>query len=141
MLLNLLIFVLSFAFMECTAWFTHKYIMHGWLWSLHKSHHQPKKGFEKNDFFGIFFAAIAIIFIWLGVDTYNYYFWIGLGITAYGAAYFIFHDVIVHQRLITRFKTTSPYLQKIIRAHKLHHKNLGKENGQYFGFLYIRKVK
>jgi len=127
--------------MEGVAWFTHKYIMHGVLWSLHQSHHQPKKGFEKNDFFGIFFASIAIIFMAIGVSEYNYYFWIGLGITAYGAAYFIFHDVIVHQRMAAPFKTNNAYLKKIIRAHKLHHKGLSKEGGQYFGFLFIRKTK
>ena len=25
--------------MEFVAWFAHKYIMHGFLWSLHKDHH------------------------------------------------------------------------------------------------------
>ncbi len=140
-MLNLCIFLLSFIFMEGVAWFTHKYIMHGLLWNLHQSHHQPKKGFEKNDFFGIFFAAIAIVCIAIGVSAFNYYFWIGLGITAYGAAYFIFHDIIVHQRVAARLKINSPYLQKITRAHKLHHKTLGKEGAQYFGFLFVRKIK
>jgi len=25
--------------MEFVAWFTHKHIMHGFLWNLHKDHH------------------------------------------------------------------------------------------------------
>jgi beta-carotene 3-hydroxylase len=29
----------AFIFMEFMAWFTHKYIMHGFLWVLHKNHH------------------------------------------------------------------------------------------------------
>ena len=38
--------------MEFAAWFTHKYVMHGFLWDWHEDHHQPhlKEGFfEKND--------------------------------------------------------------------------------------------
>jgi hypothetical protein len=31
--------------------------MHGFLWVLHKSHHEPRKGaFELNDLFGFIFA-------------------------------------------------------------------------------------
>jgi len=29
----------AFLFMEFVAWFTHKYVMHGFLWVLHKDHH------------------------------------------------------------------------------------------------------
>lgn len=36
----------SFLAMEGVAWFTHKYIMHGLLWTLHKDHHKKEsKGF------------------------------------------------------------------------------------------------
>ncbi|MEO0777155.1 MAG: fatty acid hydroxylase, partial [Bacteroidota bacterium] len=33
--------------MEFAAWFTHKYVMHGFLWDWHEDHHQPhlKEGF------------------------------------------------------------------------------------------------
>ena len=30
----------AFCFTEFTAWFNHKYIMHGPLWFLHKDHHK-----------------------------------------------------------------------------------------------------
>ena len=48
--------------MEGVAWFTHKYIMHGFLWSLHKDHHQPNHDtiLEKNDFFFVIFAIPPI---------------------------------------------------------------------------------
>lgn len=36
----ILIFLATFCFMEFMAWFTHKYVMHGFLWSLHKDHHK-----------------------------------------------------------------------------------------------------
>ena len=47
--LNIGIVVATFFFMEGVAWFTHKYIMHGVLWSWHKSHHtvHPHK-LERN---------------------------------------------------------------------------------------------
>ena len=38
-LLWIFIVLLTFVFMEFVAWFSHKYIMHGFLWSLHKDHH------------------------------------------------------------------------------------------------------
>ena len=40
MLINILIVLGTFIFMEGVAWFTHKYVMHGFLWSWHKSHHK-----------------------------------------------------------------------------------------------------
>lgn len=126
--------------MEGVAWFTHKYIMHGLLWNLHKSHHSERHGtFELNDLFGIFFSMLAIIFIAIGFKDFDAFFWIGLGITSYGIAYFVFHDIIVHRRIKVKFITDNLYLKKIIRAHKIHHKNTEKENGCCFGFLFIAR--
>ena len=82
--LNLLIVILTFFLMEGVAWFTHKYIMHGFLWFLHKDHHvpNPKKVFEKNDYFFLIFAIPGILCIMFGIEqAMNYYFWIGIGIT------------------------------------------------------------
>ncbi|MFL5730932.1 MAG: sterol desaturase family protein [Cytophagaceae bacterium] len=138
MVINILILLAAFVMMEGVAWFTHKYVMHGFLWSLHKSHHQPHKGFELNDLFGIFFAGIAIWLIWLGFDTLNYLFWAGLGITAYGFAYFIFHDVLVHRRMDHNLRPENSYLKKITRAHKIHHKNQNRKEGKFFGFLFVK---
>ncbi len=35
----------AFVLMEGVAWFTHKYVMHGFLWSIHRDHHQHREGF------------------------------------------------------------------------------------------------
>src|SRR5829696_5132034 len=89
----------AFAFMEGFAWFTHKYVMHGFMWVWHRSHHEPRTGaFELNDLFAVVFAAPAIVAIWFGVNGVPWLLPIGLGITAYGAIYFVFHDGMVHQR-------------------------------------------
>ena len=96
------IFVAVFFTMEGVAWFLHKYVMHGFLWVLHKSHHQPRKGvWELNDAFGLFSVAISMaLFEWsvqLGGPRWALF--AALGITAYGAVYFLAHDVLVHHRI------------------------------------------
>lgn len=136
-LFNILIAVVTFLFMEFMAWFSHKYIMHGFLWSWHRSHHRPRHGiFEKNDLFAVVFSIPAILLIYFGFDGFTVPFWIGLGITAYGGAYMIFHDIIVHRRVKMNFKTDSRYMKRLIRAHKIHHKHTEKEGAEAFGFLF-----
>tara|TARA_Y100000994_G_scaffold201790_1_gene172536 strand:+ start:50 stop:505 length:456 start_codon:yes stop_codon:yes gene_type:complete len=137
--LGLIITIISFLFMEFVAWFTHKYIMHGFLWTLHKDHHQPKKEnvFQKNDYFFLIFAIPGIIFIILGLSKLIFLFWIGLGITLYGLAYFIIHDIFIHQRLNLFKKTSSIYLKSLRKAHKIHHKNIEKDDGENFGMLFF----
>lgn len=123
--------------MEGFAWFMHKYVMHGWGWILHQSHHKPRHGrFELNDLYALIFALPAIILMWLGKPEYNYLFWLGTGISAYGLCYFVFHDIIVHRRVKHNYRMGSNYMKRIIRAHKIHHKNRTKENAEAFGFLF-----
>ena len=139
MLINIVITLGAFIFMEFVAWFTHKYVMHGFLWFLHKDHHQPKKNqvFEKNDAFFCIFAVPGVITILIGVPNFSWPFWLGLGITLYGFAYFLIHDLFIHQRSKIFKKTSFRYLNALRRAHKIHHKNLEKENGENFGMLFF----
>ena len=127
--------------MEAVAWFTHKYIMHGFLWVLHKDHHDRSNDsvFERNDFFFLIFAIPGSVFIIVGSQLgFDFFlFWIGLGITLYGAAYFFVHDLFIHQRIKVLKKTKNPYLLAIRRGHKVHHKYLGKEDGECFGMLLV----
>lgn len=125
--------------MEFMAWFTHKYVMHGFLWSLHKDHHQPEKGwFEKNDTFFLFYAAISTtLFITWKEGWFVYGLSIGLGILIYGIAYFLVHDVFIHRRLSWLKRSDHPYFRAIRKAHKVHHKHLGKEEGECFGMLFV----
>lgn len=140
--LNVLIFLGTFFFMEGVAWFTHKYVMHGFLWSWHKSHHAPYDGvFEKNDLFGLVFSVPAVVCLMIGLEyeSLNFLAWIGAGITAYGIFYVLFHDILVHQRVKTGFRAKSRYLKRMIRAHKIHHKCPEKDGAEAFGFLYAPK--
>jgi beta-carotene 3-hydroxylase len=132
-----LLFLGAFAGMEVVAYLMHKYVMHGPLWVLHASHHRPRTGpFEANDLFGVFFALPSIILIYYGTHGYPPLLALGLGMTAYGAAYFGFHDVVVHRRVSHRYRPQSRYMQKIVLAHLVHHKTTTKEGATSFGFLY-----
>lgn len=137
---NTLIVLAAFLSMEAVAWFTHKYIMHGLLWILHKDHHKKESSgfFEHNDFFFLIFALPGILGLYIGMNAgYNYLFWIGLGITLYGMAYFFVHDIFIHQRFKVLRKIDNTYFKAIRRAHKMHHKHLGKEEGECFGMLWV----
>jgi len=139
-LFNFLIVFGTFIAMEGVAWFTHKYIMHGLLWVLHKDHHhKDHEGFlERNDFFFLIFAIPGIICLALGsLYGNNIAFWIGIGITIYGAAYFFVHDIFIHQRLKVLRNADHWYFKAIRRAHKMHHKHTGKEDGECFGMLWV----
>jgi beta-carotene 3-hydroxylase len=130
----------SFLFMEGIAWFAHKYIMHGLLWTLHKDHHKKESQgfFEHNDFFFLIFALPGIVSLFVGLrQEFSFWFWIGLGITLYGFAYFFVHDIFIHQRFKWLRTSDNKYFKAIRRAHKMHHKHLGKEEGECFGMLWV----
>lgn len=138
-LLNIAIVVGTFFFMEFMAWFTHKYIMHGLMWYFHKDHHQHEPGFfEKNDVFFLIFAVPSFLCILFGaLHGYDFRFFIGVGIALYGMCYFLVHDVFIHQRFKWLKHSKHPYLKALRKAHKVHHKHLGKEEGECFGMLVV----
>ncbi len=136
----ILIFLITFCIMEFNAWLIHKYVMHGFLWNIHEDHHHKKHDswFEKNDLFFVFFAAISIGFkILHGVYDLWWCLPISLGILAYGIAYFVVHDIFIHQRFKWLRKANNKYAKGVRRAHKIHHKHLGKEEGENFGMLVV----
>lgn len=139
---NIFLVVFTFFAMEGVAWATHKYVMHGFLWSWHKSHHSPRHGFfEKNDLFAVVFSipSVAAIVAGFEFEQVGFLKWIGFGILAYGIFYVLFHDILVHRRVKIKFIAKNPYLRRMIRAHKIHHKHLEKDGAEAFGFLYAPK--
>ncbi|MEY3965616.1 MAG: hypothetical protein RL263_785 [Bacteroidota bacterium] len=137
-LTNTLVFLGFFIFMEAFAWFTHKYVMHGFMWIWHRSHHEPRHGaFELNDLFGFMFAIPSVILIVLGSDEFDWRFFAGLGIAGYGLAYFLVHDVFVHQRVKWLKKTNLPYFRAMRLTHHLHHSVHSKQGAEAFGFLFV----
>lgn len=139
-MIYLLITLGVFLIMECVTWLTHKYVMHGFMWYFHEDHHQPKYAniFERNDIFFVIFAIPSIVLFYFGAKAgFNHLFFIGLGITLYGFCYFMIHDVLIHQRFKWFKNTKNKYLIGLRKAHKVHHKHLGKEEGECFGMLFV----
>ena len=128
--------------MEAVAWIAHKYVMHGWLWSLHKSHHEPREGaFEKNDWFAVFFAIPSMLLMYFGVHGTPLALAAGIGILGYGLIYFFFHDILVHRRIDFGLRPKKGYLARVVQAHKLHHAVEGKHGCVSFGFIFAPSPK
>ena len=137
--IGLTLFLATIALMEGFAYAAHRWIMHGPGWFLHASHHTPRAGnWELNDLYAAIFALPSILLLLGGVQLgwWPGCTWIGAGVAAYGAIYFGFHDVIVHQRLRHRYVPRAPYMKRIVQAHRLHHVVETKAGTVSFGFLW-----
>jgi beta-carotene 3-hydroxylase len=136
--LNLTAFLIGLIGMEGVAWATHRYLMHGPLWSWHRCHHEPGggRGPELNDLFGLVFSGLAIalfaIGAWRGIAALT---WLAAGVTAYGALYLLAHDGLVHQRFPFPRPSDGGYLARLVQAHHLHHRTRGRLGAVSFGFL------
>ncbi|CAF1032588.1 unnamed protein product [Adineta steineri] len=126
--------------MELLSWFLHKYIFHGVLWFIHKTHHNRTlhSTFELNDIFSLIFSLISITLLYIGWFTpSSIHLAIGFGVTFYGFLYFIIHDGLIHQRYSSWNKTTSIYLKQVRRAHQRHHTHPNKTPSEEFGLFLI----
>ena len=75
-------FAAGFVAMEYVAAAAHRYLMHGPLWALHRSHHAPghRRGVQANDLFALLFAGVAIaLFAAGGVWRSAPLWWAGAG--------------------------------------------------------------
>lgn len=136
------IVVATVVVMEAVAWASHRYIMHGWGWGWHRSHHEPHDGaFEKNDLYAVIFALVPVALFAVGSAWWPPLFWVAVGITVYGLLYFFVHDGLVHQRWPFRHQPKNPYLKRLVQAHRLHHAVEGREGCVSFGFLYAPPLR
>jgi beta-carotene 3-hydroxylase len=126
--------IVAFAAMEPITAFTHRFVMHRFGLVLHRSHHRPThRGWQRNDMFPLLFAGVVCTGLWLGfhhpalADLVP----IGTGITTYGAAYAVVHDVYIHRRLRWFGDTRIPVLERLAAAHAVHHRT----GGPPFGML------
>jgi beta-carotene 3-hydroxylase len=134
----LLITLLTILLMEGKAWLMHKYVLHGFLWKLHRSHHVPHKSwFEWNDFFFMYYGILAMLCFICGSLYQDFLFWVGAGISIYGAAYFLVHNLYIHRRLKIFGKTVNFYLRALDIAHKMHHRTRGRDGSESFGMLWV----
>jgi beta-carotene 3-hydroxylase len=135
--INTVIVITTIAAMELVANLGHRYVMHGFGWVWHRSHHEPASGrWERNDLFAIFFAAVSIALFWFDNYQYGALWWVAVGMTCYGVIYVVFHDGLVHQRYPIRVPAGWRYLDRLIEAHRLHHATKQRTGAVSFGFLY-----
>jgi beta-carotene 3-hydroxylase len=137
--MGIIITLATFGIMEFMAWSTPRFVMHGFMWYFHEDHHVPhQKIFERNDVFFLIYAIPSWLCIMLGMMNASVVsVSIGFGILLYGIAYFLVHDVLIHRRFKWFDKTDNWYFRALRKAHKVHHKNQGKEEGQCFGMLWV----
>ena len=132
-------FISAFFLMEFIAWAAHKYLMHGPLWFVHQGHHTPGPGFfQRNDLFFLIFATPS----WLSIQFGMMYHWpmlasFGFGFMAYGAAYAVVHEMIIHRRFAKPRVPQGKYWARIVREHKRHHQSKHKEGAINFGLLWF----
>ena len=139
---NLFLVIATMLAMEGAVTLIHKYVMHGFGWGWHRSHHLSRRqaGWEKNDLYAIVFSAATIALFALG-DFHAPLWWIALGVTLYGLVYALLHDVLIHKRLPHQWRPRNRYLKRLMTAHYLHHATKTREGGISFGFLYAPPVE
>lgn len=141
LLAPILIIVATVLLMELGAYAAHRWIMHGWGWGWHRSHHEEREGvFEKNDLYALCFALVAVALFAFGTRILVLW-WVAVGVTAYGALYFVFHDGLVHHRWLFRTPPRQGYLKRLYQAHRLHHAVHERDGAVSFGFLYAPPVE
>ncbi|CAN90740.1 Beta-carotene hydroxylase [Sorangium cellulosum So ce56] len=135
----------AFAIMEVWAALLHGKVWHHALWRIHRSHHTKRRGaFEQNDALAFLHAPIAAGLIIYGCDgapgpLREAAFGFGLGMTAFGLAYVLVHDGLVHGRLPVSGLARVPYLARVRDAHRVHHGTGGPPYGLFLGPLVLAR--
>ena len=129
----------AFAGMEVSAYVLHRFVFHGPLWGVHRTHHEPghRHGpFEANDLFSLGFAAASMGRCGrdgsdaVGGDRLP----VGIGMAAYGGLYFVLHDLYAHGRFAP-FRTTNAAARAVKRAHGRHHQSLSRGGQEPYGLF------
>lgn len=133
--------LIGFFGLELLAAAIHRWLMHGPLWFIHRSHHRPGPGFfQRNDVFTLIFGGAGIYLLYSGWGQLSLAFWVGVGISLYGTAYFLLHDMLVHRRMGKLPGASGAYLKALVRAHRAHHRWVDKQPGESYGlFLFSRR--
>jgi len=121
---------LSFGSMELVSYAVHRWVMHGIGMVWHRSHHAAPVGrFERNDLYPVCFAAAGVaLFAIPALGWAPDLFWVGAGVTAYGAIYLFVHDLYIHRRVPVTVHRLR-YLEWLRSAHGDHHRSGGEPYG------------
>ena len=125
--------------MELWAALLHGRVWHTILWRIHRSHHRVRRGrFEANDALSMLHAPIAIAAILYGCRAEpgalrEIVFGVGIGMSAFGVAYLVVHDGLVHGRLPVAALGRLRYFARVRDAHLVHHAHAGGPYGLFLG--------
>jgi beta-carotene 3-hydroxylase len=121
---DVLVALAALVLMEPVTALVHRLVMHGFGMGWHRSHHEPpRRALEANDLFPVVFASVTIVLLAIGVyvpDAPSFLVPVGIGVTAYGAAYLLVHDVVIHRRL-PFLPLPDALLNRWREAHNVHH--------------------
>ena len=123
--------------MEFLSYAVHRWLFHGPLWAVHRTHHYARRGaFELNDIFAAVFAALSMaLMIFAPAPVWkSWQFPVGLGVAVYGLAYFIAHDLLTHRRWLV-WHTDNVWLNQVRRAHQKHHQSVARVGQKPFGLF------
>jgi beta-carotene 3-hydroxylase len=124
-------FVVAFVAMEGVSYAAHRWLMHGPGMAWHASHHAPPKGgFERNDLFPVCFSIVGFgLFALAALGAVpGWVWWSAAGVTAYGMAYMMVHELFIHRRLAVTLPDVG-YLRWLRRSHAAHHVDGGEPYG------------
>jgi beta-carotene 3-hydroxylase len=124
LLAALAVAAVAFVLMEPVTAVTHRFVMHGVGGWLHRSHHRSRDvGWERNDWYPVMFAGLVLLGMWAGfnIDRFGALVPAGVGVTLYGAAYAVVHDVYIHRRLAGFGGRRVAALDRLATAHRIHH--------------------
>jgi beta-carotene 3-hydroxylase len=142
----LLLFVGGFLGMEVVTYLVHRYVMHGVLHHWHVSHHRnaaatfADKSPEPNDAFPAIFSLVVVAALWVGFNVAGYAWLLPLflGVSAYGVAYTLVHDGIIHGRIRWMKRIDTRWSNALARSHRDHHRTNGEPYGMLFPALTMR---
>jgi beta-carotene 3-hydroxylase len=131
----LLLVLAGFLLMEPVIYLSHRFVMHGPGFGIHKTHHRAQDGgFELNDLYpltsaGLTICAMAAGATWPALEPLLL---VGTGVTVYGLAYEFVHDVYIHRRLPWLQPRPMRVLEYLKEAHRIHHLYGGEPYGMLF---------
>jgi beta-carotene 3-hydroxylase len=146
-LTNLFLVAIGFLGMEAITYLVHRFVMHGALQSLHRSHHRnaaaafAKKTPEPNDVFPLAFSVLVIGGVSMGFNISGaaWLLPVLVGVTVYGMVYTIIHDGIIHGRIRWMKRVQSDWSTSLDTAHREHHRTNGEPYGMLFPSLTLRR--
>jgi beta-carotene 3-hydroxylase len=109
--------------MEPVTTLAHRLVFHGFAMGWHRSHHlPPRHSLEANDLFPVVFSIVTIVVlsvgVWVGAGSVLVP--VGIGVTAYGAAYLVVHDLVIHRR-VPWLPVPDRVGRRLRQAHNVHH--------------------